>query len=197
MLATADLTGYLLDLAKVVAIDLMLAGDNVIVLGALVARLPADQRRSTIRKSMAISLACLIGFGLLATWLLRITGVLLAGGLLLLWVAWKLWRELHHSHTATGAPSAVEPVRNPILAIVLADLSMSLDNVLAVAGAAHKHPAVLFIGLALSVTLTGLAASLIAKVIERHRWLAFAGVAMILYVAISMMVEGWATLPRF
>lgn len=198
-------TGALGDFGKVVAIDLMMAGDNVVVLGALAAGLPADRRHKVIGIGVAIALIFLIGFALLATQLLQVVGLLEAGGLMLLWVSWKLFRELHHQDRApddvTESEVTAEAVAHPksfrsaVASVVLADLSMSLDNVLAVAGAARRHPAVLFFGLALSVTCMGLAANAIARLIERHRWIAYIGLAVIVYVAGTMIYEGWVD-PR-
>jgi len=189
------------DFGKVVAIDLMMAGDNVVVLGALAAGLPAEQRRKVIAIGVGIALLFLIGFALLATQLLQVIGLLEAGGLMLLWVSWKLFRELREQDRApddvTEAEIAEQAARKPksfraaVAQVVLADLSMSLDNVLAVAGAARKHPAVLFFGLALSVTCMGVAANAIARVIERHRWIAYIGLAVIVYVALTMIYDGW------
>ena len=193
--------GALKDFGKVIAIDLMMAGDNVVVLGALAAGLPAEQRRKVITIGVGIALACLIGFALLATQLLKVVGLLLAGGIMLLWVSWKLFRELRHMDRAPGDVSddevAAVAAKNPksfrqaVVQVVLADLSMSLDNVLAVAGAARNHPAVLFFGLALSVTCMGLAANAIARLIERHRWIAYIGLVVIIYVAVTMILDGW------
>lgn len=192
--------GALRDFGKVIAIDLMMAGDNVVVMGALAAGLPPEQRRKVITIGVGIALAFLIGFALLATQLLKIVGLLLAGGLMLIWVSWKLFRELRHQDKApadySDAECAAEAQKNPktfrqaVIQVALADLSMSLDNVLAVAGAARQHPAVLFFGLALSVTCMGLAANAIAKIIERHRWIAYIGLAVILYVAVTMIRDG-------
>lgn len=194
-------SGVVADFGKVIAIDLMMAGDNVVVLGALAAGLPADQRRKVITIGVAIALVFLIGFALLATQLLQVVGLLEAGGLMLLWVSWKLFRELRHQDRApddvTDAEISAEAATNPksfkaaVIQVVIADLSMSLDNVLAVAGAARKHPIVLFFGLLFSVTCMGLAANAIARLIERHRWVAYLGLAMLLYVAASMIYEGW------
>ena len=188
--------GALRDFGKVIAIDLMMAGDNVVVLGALAAGLPPEKRRKVITIGVGIALACLIGFALLATQLLHVVGLLLAGGVLLLWVSWKLFRELrHHTPDASDDAAPVKPPKNfrqAVIGVVIADLSMSLDNVLAVAGAAREHPWVLFFGLALSVTLMGLAANAIARLIERHRWVAYIGLAVILYVAGTMIHDGWA-----
>ncbi len=192
--------GALEDFGKVIAIDLMMAGDNVVVLGALAAGLPADQRKKVITIGVGIALVCLIGFALLATRLLNIIGLLEAGGLMLLWVSWKLFRELRHQDKAPDdyteeecdaqAKRRPKSFRQAVIQVVLADLSMSLDNVLAVAGAAREHPAVLFFGLALSVTLMGLAANAIARVIERHRWVAYIGLVVIIYVAGTMIYDG-------
>ena len=188
--------GALRDFGKVIVIDLMMAGDHVVVLGALAAGLPPEQRRRVITIGVGISLACLIGFALLATQLLKVVGLLFAGGVLLLWVSWKLFRELRHQDRApddVGDATATPPksFRQAVIGVVIADLSMSLDNVLAVAGAAREHPWVLFFGLALSVTLMGVAANAVARLIERHRWVAYLGLVVILYVAGSMVHEGW------
>lgn len=187
----------LVALGQVILIDLMLAGDNVVVLGAIAAGLPAAERRRVLGFGVVIALFCLIAFAFVATRLLRVVGLLFAGGFLLLWVAWKLFRELHPPKAAMESDDvAGGPKRQPksftgaVVQVALADLSMSLDNVLAVAGAARNHPAVLFVGLALSVTLMGLAANLIAKAIERHRWIAYLGLIVIVYVAGSMMWQG-------
>ncbi|MGE5722719.1 MAG: YjbE family putative metal transport protein [Sphingomonadales bacterium] len=192
--------GALADFGKVIVIDLMMAGDNVVVLGALAAGLPPEQRRKVITVGVAIALGCLISFALIATQLLQVVGLLLAGGLMLLWVSWKLFRELRHQDRApddygpdereNGQERAPRTFRQTVIQVALADLSMSLDNVLAVAGAARDHPAVLFFGLAFSVTCMGLAANLIAKLIERHRWIAYIGLLMILYVAGTMIYDG-------
>jgi YjbE family integral membrane protein len=199
-LSTLVTPGALTDFGKVIMIDLMMAGDNVVVLGALAAGLPADQRKKVITTGVAIALVCLIGFALIATQLLSIVGLLFAGGLMLLWVSWKLFRELRHQDKApndvTGAEieerfrHAPKTFRQTVFQVVIADLSMSLDNVLAVAGAAREHPMVLFFGLALSVTLMGLAANAIARVIERHRWVAYIGLVVIVYVAGTMIYDG-------
>jgi YjbE family integral membrane protein len=187
-------------LGQVIMIDLMLAGDNVMVLGALAAGLPARQRKQVLGFGVAIAMVCLIGFALVATKLLHIVGLLLAGGLLLLWVAWKLYRELHPARRPAPVDDpetvAIEGARQSksfakaAVQVAIADLSMSLDNVLAVAGAAREHPAVLFFGLALSVTLMAVAANFIARLIERYHWIAYFGLAVILYVSGSMIYEG-------
>jgi YjbE family integral membrane protein len=180
-------------LGQVILIDLMLAGDNVMVMGTLASRLPLDQRKRVLVIGVGISMLFLIAFALVATQLLQVVGLLFAGGLLLLWVAWKLWRELR-GDTGGHAASPVEAgtgLWRASLQIVLADLSMSLDNVLAVAGAARAHPAVLLFGLILSVTLMAVAANFIARIIERYRVIAYAGLLVILWVAGSMIYHGW------
>ncbi|MFA5969833.1 MAG: YjbE family putative metal transport protein [Sphingomonas sp.] len=187
-------------LGQVILIDLMLAGDNVMVLGTLTAGLPARQRRQVLAMGVAMALLCLIGFALVATTLLKIIGLLLAGGLLLLWVAWKVFRELHpapaevpiddpETPAIEGIP-ATKSFARAAVQVAVADLSMSLDNVLAVAGAAREHPAVLFVGLALSVTLMAVAANVIARVINRYHWLAYIGLVVVLYVSGSMIYHG-------
>jgi YjbE family integral membrane protein len=187
-------------LGQVILIDLMLAGDNVMVLGTLAAGLPAGQRRRVLAIGVGIAMACLIGFALIATTLLNVIGLLLAGGLLLLWVAWKLFRELHPAGPAPSiddpATPAIEGIPQTksfgraVVQVVIADLSMSLDNVLAVAGAAREHPTVLLFGLLLSVTLMAVAANFIARIIGRYHWIAYIGLLVILYVAGSMIYHG-------
>jgi YjbE family integral membrane protein len=181
---------------QVVLIDLVLAADNAIVVGALAAGLPVLQRRRVILIGIGAAFGLRVVFALGVGQLLRLIGLIFAGGLLLLWVAWKMWRELRKSpggsEAAPGVTSA-EPKSFAAAAwsVALADVSMSLDNVLAVAGAAREHPVILVIGLVLSVALMGLAANLIAKYIERYRWIGFVGLAVIVYVALKMIVEGW------
>ncbi|MDX8529761.1 TerC family protein [Mesorhizobium sp. VK25A] len=196
-------------LLQVVAIDLALAGDNAIVIGLAAAGLPADQRKRAILVGIAAATVLRIIFALITQWLLSIGPMLLiAGGLLLLWVCWKMWRELRVSHEderdATEALSNGDYNKDGRIAgktprksfsqaawqIVIADVSMSLDNVLAVAGAAMKHPTVLIIGLALSIALMGFAASFVARLLHRYRWIAYIGLLIILYVAINMLLGG-------
>lgn len=194
-------------LLGVIGIDLVLAGDNAIVIGMAAAGLPKDQRTKAIIIGVLAATVLRILFALAATRLLAITGLTLAGGILLLWVCWKMWRELRQDHegehaaealadcdlNADGAIAKGAPKKTFSQAawqIVVADVSMSLDNVLAVAGAAKEHPAVLIFGLGLSVALMGLAASFIAGLLNRHRWIAFVGLAIILYVALHMIWEG-------
>ena len=185
-------------LGQVIMIDLMLAGDNVVVLGTLAAGLPEKDRKRVLSIGVGVALACLVVFAFVATQLLHVVGLLFAGGVLLLWVAWKLFRELQHArrHNQAVAADATTPARAPksfakaAFQVALADLSMSLDNVLAVAGAARDHPTVLLFGLALSVTLMAIAANYIARLIERYHWIAYLGLVVILYVAGSMIHEG-------
>jgi len=176
-------------LLQVLMIDLVLAGDNAVVIGLAVNGLPAAQRRKAIWAGIAGATVIRIGFALIAVKMLAIIGLTLAGGILLLWVVWKSARELRHA----AQHAAVKPagrLRTAIIRIIIADVSMSLDNVLAVAGAAHGHPAVLAAGLLVSVGLMGVAASLVAKLLTRFRWLAWVGLAIVLYVSLTMIYDG-------
>jgi YjbE family integral membrane protein len=185
---------------EILMIDIVLAGDNAIVVGALAAGLPPEQRKRVILIGVLAALLLRIAFALLVTQLLQIVGLILAGGLLLLWVAWRMWRELRHDVANAGSPEiegdedcGVAPARSFVAAawgVALADVSMSLDNVLAVAGAAMDHPWILVFGLILSVILMGVAANFIAKYIERYRWIAYVGLAVILWVACKMIWDG-------
>lgn len=176
---------------QVLMIDIMLAGDNAIIVGALAAGLDPASRRKVILIGIFAALVLRIIFALAVTQLLQVVGLVFAGGLLLLWVAWKMWRELR---VGPGDHSeGLKPARSfaaAAWAVAIADVSMSLDNVLAVAGAARAHPGILIIGLILSVVLMGVAANLLARVIERHRWIAYIGLAVILYVATKMIHDG-------
>jgi YjbE family integral membrane protein len=194
---------------QVIMIDLVLAGDNAIVIGLAAAGLPADQRTKVILIGIAAATLLRIVFALMTTQLLQIVGLLLAGGILLLWVCWKMWRELRTTHeeiveaeealdnvdiNADGTIAANAPRKTfgqAAWQIVIADISMSLDNVLAVAGAARDHPYVLVFGLVLSIALMGLAASFIANLLQKHRWIAYVGLAIILYVALDMIYRGF------
>ena len=187
-------------LLQVILIDLTMAGDNVVIMGTLTSGLPARDRRRVIALGVGIAVVFLIAFALIATQLLKITGLLLAGGLLLLWVAYNMYRELRPSNevtvddpdtSAVEGPPASKTFLQAAVQITLADLSMSLDNVLAVAAAARDHPSVLFVGLVLSVTFMGVAAGFVARLIQRFPLLAWAGLLMILYVALKMIWEGW------
>ncbi len=186
---------------QVVVIDVLLAADNAIIVGALAAGLPPAMRRQVIVIGVAAALVLRIAFALVVTQLLQIVGLVLAGGLLLLWVAWKMWRELRADAAARhGAlplgEAAPRRFWSVAWAVAVADVSMSLDNVLAVAGAARDHPGILAIGLILSVALMGIAANVLAKVIERYRWLAYIGLLVVVYVAGRMIWEGFVDPER-
>ncbi|MBN9507719.1 MAG: YjbE family putative metal transport protein [Alphaproteobacteria bacterium] len=176
-------------LAQVVLIDLTLAGDNAVVVGMAVAGLPTHQRRMAILVGIGAAAALRIAMGAVALKLLAIVGLLLAGGLLLLWVSWRLFRELRRP-AETHARAAPKTLAAAMWQIALADVSMSLDNVLAVAGAAAGHFWVLLTGLVLSVVLMGVAADLVARMLERNRWLAWAGLVIVLIVALRMIWTG-------
>jgi YjbE family integral membrane protein len=193
-------------LFQVIMIDLVLAGDNAIVIGLAAAGLPQAQRARVIFWGIAAATAMRIGFAGVTVQLLQIIGLLLAGGILLLWVCWKMWRELQHAHrnisaveagtghtVALAAVSADTPRKSfgqAIWQIIVADVSMSLDNVLAVAGASRNYPYILVFGLLLSVALMGVAASFIASLLQKHRWIGYVGLAIIIYVALDMCYRG-------
>jgi len=187
---SAMLTQDLVALAQVVMIDVALAGDNAVVVGMAVAGLPLRQRRPAILLGIGGATVIRIALGAVALQLLAIIGLLLAGGVLLLWVCWKMFRELRHAHRAGAAAQSGKTLRQAMTQIIVADLSMSLDNVLAVAGAAHGSTWVLGAGLLLSVALTGIAANLIARILDRQRWIAWIGLMIVLYVAITMIWHG-------
>jgi YjbE family integral membrane protein len=190
---------------QVIMIDLVLAGDNAIVIGLAAAGLPAEQRTKAILAGIVAATVLRIGFAAATTQLLQIVGLLLAGGILLLWVCWKMWRELRatHAHEPSLSGVTVNPdstltgqvpqktFRQAAMQILVADVSMSLDNVLAVAGAAREHPWVLIFGLALSIVLMGVAANFVARLLQKHRWIAYVGLAIILYVAADMIWRGF------
>lgn len=196
-------------LLQVIMIDLVLAGDNAIVIGLAAAGLPAEQRGKVIMVGIAAATILRIGLAGMTTQLLQVVGLMLAGGILLLWVCWKMWRELRVPHAeeveaeealtgvdinADGTIAAHAPQKTFMQAtmqIIVADVSMSLDNVLAVAGAAREHPWVLIFGLALSIALMAFAASYIARLLQKHRWIAYVGLVVILYVAVDMIYRGW------
>ncbi|AZO43380.1 TerC family protein [Mesorhizobium sp. M7D.F.Ca.US.005.01.1.1] len=202
--SAASLTALL----QVIAIDLVLAGDNAIVIGLAAAGLPAEQRKKAILIGVLAATVLRIGFAAVTVKLLAIVGLLLAGGILLLWVCWKMYRELRTSHAdeleatealsnsdlnsdnAVAGKTKRKTLGQAALQIVVADVSMSLDNVLAVAGAARDHFPVLVIGLVLSIALMGLAATFIAKLLHRHRWIAYVGLLIIFYVALDMVYRG-------
>ena len=199
-------------LLQVMAIDLVLAGDNAIVIGLAAAGLAKEHRAKAILIGIIAATVLRIFFALITTQLLAIVGLLLAGGLLLLWVCWKMWTELRNGHgsevraeealtetdinadgtIAGGGPT--KTLKQAAIQIIIADVSMSLDNVLAVAGAARDHPTVLIIGLVLSIALMGLAATFVARLLNKHRWIAYVGLAVILYVALDMIWRGWEEL---
>ena len=188
---TPALTADLAALLQVILIDVALAGDNAVVVGLAVAGLPPHQKRRAIIAGIAGATVIRIGFGMITLQLLEIIGLMLAGGLLLLWVCWKMYRELRRSRHAEHAEiGRAKTLRQAMLQIILADVSMSLDNVLAVAGAAREHPYVLVFGLILSVALMGFAAGLIANLLERFRWIAWVGLLIVLYVALHMIWDG-------
>ena len=186
---------------QVLMIDLVLAGDNAIVVGALAAGLTADQRRKVILIGVLAALVLRIAFALVVTQLLQIAGLIFVGGLLLVWVAWKMWRELRHDGESAGSEeilgdehSGLRPARSfgsAVWAVAVADVSMSLDNVLAVAGASRDHPGILIVGLVFAVILMGIAANVIARYIGRYRWIGYVGLLVILYVAAKMIYDGW------
>ncbi|TIX26924.1 TerC family protein [Mesorhizobium sp.] len=202
--SAASLTALL----QVIAIDLVLAGDNAIVIGLAAAGLPVEQRKKAILIGVVAATVLRIGFAAVTVKLLAIVGLLLAGGILLLWVCWKMYRELRTSHAdeleatealsnsdlnndqAVAGKTKRKTLGQAALQIVVADVSMSLDNVLAVAGAARDHFPVLVIGLVLSIALMGLAATFIAKLLHRHRWIAYVGLLIIFYVALDMVYRG-------
>jgi YjbE family integral membrane protein len=196
-------------LLTVLFIDIVLAGDNAVVVGMAAAGLPADQRRKAIIWGIAAATLMRIAFASITVQLLSIIGLVFVGGLLLLWVCWKMYRELrdggHDSPDVTEQSEGVDALqgeetpgaprktlRQAITQILIADVSMSLDNVLAVAGAAKDHPYIMIIGLAFSVILMGVAATFIAKLLEKHRWIGWLGLLLILYVAAKMIFDGTA-----
>ena len=188
---------------SVLMIDLVLAGDNAVAVGLAAGGLPAKDRKKVILYGLGAAVVLRISFALITTWLLGVIGLLLAGGVLLLWVCWKMWREMREQAAHADAMAAIdgdsstEPAARPaksfkqaFIQVLIADVSMSLDNVLAVAGAAREHPAILVFGLLLSIALMGLAASAIANLLHRFRWIGFVGLAIVLYVAAHMIWEG-------
>jgi YjbE family integral membrane protein len=190
ILTAAGLTALL----QVIAIDLLLAGDNAVVIGLAAAGLEPSQRRKAILVGILAATVLRILFAGIAVYLLAIIGLLLAGGLLLLWVCWKMWRELRAGHGEDNpvgpAGTSKKTFLRAVMQIVVADVSMSLDNVLAVAGAAREHPGVLVAGLGLSIALMGLAANFIARLLGRYRWIGYVGLAIVLYVALDMIYRG-------
>lgn len=197
--------GPLTALLQVLMIDLVLAGDNAVAVGLAAGGLPAKERKKVILYGLGAAVLLRITFALITTWLLGVVGLLLAGGFLLLWVCWKMWRELREQATHDEADAmasidndpSTEPRARPnktfkaaFLQVLIADVSMSLDNVLAVAGAAREHPSILIFGLLLSIILMGVAATAIANLLHKHRWIGFVGLAIVLYVAVHMIWQG-------
>lgn len=192
-------------LIQVILIDIAMAGDNAVVIGLAATRVPKAERRKVIFWGLTAAVILRLVLALLTVTILERIGLMFAGGILLLWVAWRLYRDIHHAHDErigakvianrmpNGAPCAVAPtpnVRHAILKIAAADISMSLDNVLAVAGAAMNHVWVLAVGLVLSIALMGFAASLVATLLQRHPWISYAGLIIVIYVALRMIWFG-------
>ena len=194
-------------LFQVIMIDLVLAGDNAIVIALAAAGLPKEQRPKVIAIGIAAATVLRIVLAIITTQLLGMVGLLLAGGILLLWVSWKMWRELKSTneaeratdgdHASVGSVAPRKTLKQAVWQIIIADLSMSLDNVLAVGGAARYHPWVLIFGLVLSIALMGIAASWIARVLQKHHWVGYVGLAIIVYVAIEMIWRGWHQVEPF
>jgi len=183
--------GGLFALAQVLMIDLVLAGDNAVVIGLAAARVPAAMRRKVVLWGLAAAVVLRIGLAAIAVQLMAIIGLTLAGGILLLWVCWRMWRDIVQGEDKEA--DLIDPnasMRRAVMQIMVADVSMSLDNVLGVAGAARDHLDVLVIGLVLSVALMGVAANVIARLLQRYRWISYAGLLIVLYVALSMIWEG-------
>ena len=213
-LSSPELASQATALGQVLMIDLVLAGDNAVAVGLAAAALAPEQRKKAILIGLAAAVVLRIGFALITVQLLAIVGLLLAGGILLLWVCWKMWREIQEQKTHDQAEAqaelelalAIEHGKGPspeelglkrktfgaaLLQIMIADVTMSLDNVLAVAGAAHEHPWIMVFGLVLSIALMGLAATFIAKLLNKYRWIGYVGLVIVLYVAIHMIWDGY------
>jgi YjbE family integral membrane protein len=187
-------------LGQIIVGDLTMAGDNVVIMGSLASGLPARDRRRVLLLGVGMALGFLIAFAVIATQLLKVTGLVFAGGLLLLWVAYNMWSEIRPRKIVIADDETTDEVEGPprsktflraAIQIAIADLSMSLDNVLLVASIARENPALLVIGLTFSVLLMGLTANYIARLIERFRWINYVGLAVILWVAGGMIYEGW------
>ena len=211
MLETLLTPGAISALVQVLMIDLVLAGDNAVAVGVVAAGLPVADRKRAIFWGLVAAVVTRIGFALITTRLMGIIGLLLAGGILLLWVCWKMWKEMRaqaaadeaRAEAVLDADPTTEPVgapaktfRSALIQILIADVSMSLDNVLAVAGAAREHPGVLVFGLLVSIALMGIAATWIARLLHRYRWIGYVGLLIVLYVALHMMWEGHRDLVR-
>jgi YjbE family integral membrane protein len=212
-LSSPELASQLSALGQVLMIDLVLAGDNAVAVGLAAAALAPEQRKKAILIGLAAAVLFRIGFALITVQLLAIIGLLLAGGVLLLWVCWKMWRELQEqkthdqaeaeaeletalsAHHGGGPPPEALGIKRKsfgaaLVQIMIADITMSLDNVLAVAGAAHEHPWIMVFGLVLSIALMGVAATFIAKLLTKHRWIGYVGLVIVLYVAVHMIWDG-------
>ena len=190
--------GGLVALAQVLMIDVVLAGDNAVVIGLAAARVPVELRKKVIFWGLVAAVVLRIGMAAVAVQLLAVIGLTLAGGILLLWVCWRMWRDLSaDKHHIAPEITAGASAKRAILQILVADISMSLDNVLAVAGAARDHLDVLIIGLLMSVALMGAAATYIARLLERYRWIGYIGLAIVVYVAIMMIYHGWEEVAKF
>lgn len=208
-----EFASQLAALGQVLMMDLVLAGDNAVAVGLAAAALPQEQRKKAILIGLAAAVVMRIGFALITVQLMALVGLLLAGGLLLLWVCWKMWRELREQATHDQAEAAAEMEQalavhhgggaSPeelgikrktfgaaLIQIMVADITMSLDNVLAVAGAAHEHPWIMVFGLVLSIALMGLAATFIARILQKYRWIGYVGLVIVLYVAVHMIWDG-------
>jgi YjbE family integral membrane protein len=192
--------GGLAKLGQIIVGDLTMAGDNVVIMGSLASGLPDRDRKRVLMLGVGMALAFLITFAVLATQLLKITGLVFAGGLLLLWVAYNMWAELHPRAAVVSDDPDTPEIEGPprtktflqaAIQIAIADLSMSLDNVLLVASIARDNPALLVIGLTFSVLFMGFAANYVARLIQRYHWINYIGLAVILYVGMSMIYEGW------
>jgi len=187
-------------LGQIIIGDLTMAGDNVVIMGSIASGLPPRDRRKVLLFGVSMALLCLITFAVIATQLLKVTGLVFAGGLLLLWVAYNMWGQVQPRRpivvddpetSAVEGPPANKTLLQAAIGITIADLSMSLDNVLLVASIARENPALLFIGLSFSVLFMGLAANYVARLIERRPWLNYVGLAVILWVACNMIYDGW------
>lgn len=192
--------GGLVKLGQIIVGDLTMAGDNIVIMGSLASGLPARDRRKVLMLGVSVALVFLITFALIATQLLKITGLVFAGGLLLLWVAYNMWRELHPRTTVIADDPSTAVVEGPpqsktflqaAVQITIADLSMSLDNVLLVASIAREEPALLFVGLSFSVLFMGVAANYMARLIQQYQWINYVGLGVILWVAANMIYSGW------
>lgn len=185
----------LIALGQILLIDISLAGDNAIAVGLAAAGLPKKDRHKAVLAGIGAATVLRIVFAFFAVQMLQITGLLVAGGLLLLWVSWKMYREIRHRHEASeslegNSKAPPKKLSAAIVQITLADISMSLDNVLAVAGVARDHFWVLVVGLAVSVVLMGVASTYIVKLTDRYKWVAYLGLAIILYTSLHMMWDG-------